>query len=656
MPRSYPADMLAGLLAAAVALGAGELASGITGGASLIVEVGDVIVDHAPGSVVKAAIDALGTKDKPFLLASVTVISLALGALLGPVAGRWGSVGLAAFAIFAAAGGAAAARDPLTGTEIAIFVALVAGVAGYLTLLILLAAATPASEPVLADDQPPTPGRGLADRRRFLGFAAGAAGGAALAAFTGRGILGPAVDVEAQREAVTLPPPELVVGTNGFEVEDISPLITPNEDFYRIDTALVVPRVETADWRLSFTGLVDHPFELTFDELLELATLEETVTLACVSNEVGDDLIGTAVWRGVPLAGLLERAGVQPGGTQVVGRSVDNFTTGFPTDVALDGRPAMVAIGMNGEPLPATHGFPARLVVPGLYGYVSATKWLKEIELTGFFEYDAYWIPRGWSKLAPIKTQSRIDTPRKRRTVDPGRLPIAGVAWGGIRSIERVEVRVTPRGEDAAESEWNEAELGEALSQSTWRQWVLHWQATPGEYLIEVRATDGEGVTQTEQRQRPAPDGATGYHGVAIAVREASSLADPNSLPDPQLALDAARALWAVNGGSDYDFTFNWRCFCAPEYVERVDLEVREGAVVAGVSSEERTRLGVERLAEYPTVDGMFTLIQEAIDRDAVEIAATYAPAGHPIDALIDYAERLADDERGLTVHSLTVR
>ena len=516
MSRSRAADMTAGLIAAAVALGAGELASGITGGASLIVEVGDVIVDNTPGPVVKAAIDALGTNDKPFLLASVTVISLVLGALLGPIAGRWRIAGLVAFAVFGAAGAAAAARDPLTGTPIAAFIALVAGVAGYLTLQILLEAAAPASE----RSEPRAPGRGLASRRRFLGFAAGATGGAALATFTGRGILGPAVDVEAQREAITLPPPKLVVGTNGFEVEELSPLITPNDDFYRIDTALAVPRVDTTDWKLSFTGMVDHPFELTFDELLEQATLEETVTLACVSNEVGDDLIGNAVWRGVPLAGLLERAGVQPGATQVVGRSVDKFTTGFPTEVALDGRPAMVAIGMNGEPLPAAHGFPARLVVPGLYGYVSATKWLKEIELNTLEGYDAYWIPRGWAKQAPIKTQSRIDTPRSRRTVDPGPLPIAGVAWGGIRSVQRVEVRVTQRATDAPLGEWVEAELGEALSQSTWRQWVLIWDAEPGDYHVEVRATDGEGVTQTEVRQRPAPDGATGYHGLSITVRD----------------------------------------------------------------------------------------------------------------------------------------
>jgi DMSO/TMAO reductase YedYZ molybdopterin-dependent catalytic subunit len=277
------------------------------------------------------------------------------------------------------------------------------------------------------------------------------------------------VDVEAQREAVTLTPIAIAidVGANGFEVEGLSRLVTPNDQFYRIDTALVVPRVDTADWTFSFTGMVDHPFELTFDELLDQSTIEEAVTLACVSNEMGGDLVGNAIWRGVPLAGLLERAGVQPGAIQIIWRSVDGFTTEFPTEVALDGRSAMVAVGMNGDPLPAAHGFPAGFVVPGLYGFVSATKWLKEIELNTWDGYDVYWIPRDWSKLVPIKTQSRIDTPCSGKAFDPGPLPIAGVAWGGILIVQRVEVRLTERGRDALPGEWMEAELGEAVSQST---------------------------------------------------------------------------------------------------------------------------------------------------------------------------------------------
>jgi len=484
-------------------------------------------------------------RSKPFLLASVTLISLALGAVIGPVAGRWGWVGAIGFAVFAAIGACAAARELLTDFQIAVFIA---GIAGYITLQLLLEAAPPRTATVA----PPTPGRGVANRRKSLGVADAAGGGAALAAFTGREILGPAVDVEVQRKAVLWPPveidnaPNVEVGMNGFDIDGLSPLITPNKDFYRIDTALVVPQVDTADWSFSIKGMVDEPFELTFDELFAMATLEEVVTLACVSNEVGDNLVGNTSWQGVPLASLLERAGVQSGATHIVGRSVDNFTTGFPTQVTLDGRLAMVAIAMNGEPLPAAHGFPARLVVPGLYGYVSATKWLKEIELRTLENFDADWIPRGWSKRAPIKTQSRIDTRRNGRQIDRGSNAIGGVAWGGIRSIEKVEVRMTLKADGPPEPEWIEANLGEKLSPSTWRQWFVVWNAQPGNYRVEVRATDGEGATQTDVRQAPAHNGPTGHHSINVSVGDGEGLADPNALSDPREALKAARALWMI--------------------------------------------------------------------------------------------------------------
>ena len=279
-----------------------------------------------------------------------------------------------------------------------------------------------------------------------------------------------------------------------------------------------MPQVDAGDWKLSIKGMVDNPYELDFDQLLEMVAIDQSATLACVSNRVGGSLVGNAIWLGVPLAMLLDRAGVQEGATQVVGRSLDGFTVGFPTEVALDGRPAMVAVGMNGEPLPASHGFPARLIVPGLYGYVSATKWLSEIELTTLEAFDAYWIPRGWSKTAPIKTQSRIDVPRKDSKVPAGTVQIAGVAWGGIRSISRVEVRVS--GTTGSTGEWREAQIGEALTQSSWRQWAIEWDATPGAYLIDVRATDGNGDTQTAEVARPAPNGATGYHRVGVRVED----------------------------------------------------------------------------------------------------------------------------------------
>lgn len=518
MTRSRVRDAIAGLVAAAVALGAGELVAAVVGGVSPAVAIGDIFVDHTPGRIVKAAIEALGTRDKPALLAAVSLGALAVGALLGPAAGRRRWVGSAAFMAFGAIGVIAVARDPLTGTLIALVIAGAAAAAGWLALRLVLDAAFAADSAVAPAAQ--MPGRGIASRRRFLAFASGGATAAAFAAFAGRKLIGPAVDVDAQRAGITLPDVANATASTtpgDLALPGISPLVTPNEHFYRIDTALVVPRVDAASWRLRVTGMVDHPFELTYDELLAMTSTEQTIMLACVSNEVGGNLVGNARWRGVPLPELLARAGVQAGATQIVGRSVDDFTVGFPTDVALDGRHAMVAVGMNGEPLPAAHGFPARLVVPGLYGYVSATKWLQEIELTTLEGFDAYWIPRGWAKQAPIKTQSRIDVPRVGRSLAAGRVAIAGVAWGGVRGISRVEVNVRTKDGDAAR-EWREASLGPALSNSSWRQWVLEWDAEPGDYRIEVRATDGEGVTQTAERAFPAPDGATGHHSITARV------------------------------------------------------------------------------------------------------------------------------------------
>ncbi len=255
--------------------------------------------------------------------------------------------------------------------------------------------------------------------------------------------------------------------------------------------------------------MVDRPTELTFEDLLNMPMVERYVTLSCVSTRVGGDLVGNALWMGVPLTELLDTANVQDGATQIVGRSVDGFTVGFPTEAAYDGREALVAVGMNGEPLPFDHGFPARLVVAGLYGYVSATKWLEEIELTTLEGFDAYWIPRGWSKEAPIKTQSRIDVPRNGAKLEPGMHPVAGVAWAPNVGITRVEVRVD-------EGPWEEAEISQPLSEDSWVQWRHEWEATGGVHVLYVRATDAAGVTQTEERVSPRPDGATGHHFVRV--------------------------------------------------------------------------------------------------------------------------------------------
>ncbi len=514
-------QMLVGLLAAALALGVAELAAALLGATSLVIAVADVVVDNTPGAVIKQAIDALGTNDKPFLLVTVTLVTLVIGPLLGPLAARRPRVGQIAFAAFGALGIAAAIRDPATSLLVASLVATAASIAGLLTLRALLAAVTPEAPACPVATLLPLPGRGVAGRRRFLTYAAATAGGAAAAAVTGRFLIGPAVDVEAQRQAIVFSPLDgkFISTRAGIEVPGIAPLITPNKDFYRIDTALTVPRIDASTWRLRITGMVDRPYELTFAELLAMPPIEEVITLACVSNEVGGDLVGNAVWRGVPLADILKRAGVQSGASQIVGRATDGFTVGFPTHVALDGRTSMVAVGMNGEPLPVDHGFPARLVIPGLYGYVSATKWLSEIELTRFEAYDAYWIERGWDKESPIITQSRIDVPQRGQTLTAGRLPIAGVAWAGDKGIGAVEVNVRARAARDPKPNWIPARLSEALSGTSWRQWVVEWDAEPGAYTIEVRATNARGEPQIGIDAPPLRNAATGYHRVNVTIR-----------------------------------------------------------------------------------------------------------------------------------------
>ena len=321
---------------------------------------------------------------------------------------------------------------------------------------------------------------------------------------------------EEVRQSVALPVAELTVpapppDASFIGIPDLTPIVVPNDQFYRIDTALVVPRPDPETWRLRIKGLVDREVEYSLDDLMKRPLYEQYVTISCVSNEVGGDLVGNAKWTGVKLVDLLNEAGIQDGAEQLVGRSVDGWTSGFPVDLAFDGREPLLAIGMNGEPLPPRHGFPARLIVPGLYGYVSATKWIEEIELTTWDGFDGYWITRGWSKEAPIKTQSRIDHPRQGEKVTEDPLVLAGVAWAPTRGIEKVEVRVD-------EGEWIECELTSPLSDKAWVQWRAETTAGPGRHTAQVRATDGTGSTQTAQRARPAPDGATGHHTIEFEV------------------------------------------------------------------------------------------------------------------------------------------
>ena len=314
--------------------------------------------------------------------------------------------------------------------------------------------------------------------------------------------------IESQRPA-SLPPVSESLPPSQIS-QDVS-FITPNDDFYRIDTALSFPNVNLEKWKLRIHGLVDQEITLSYADIAAMPQVEKVITICCVSNEIGGPYIGNAVWQGVYLKDLLLQAGVKPEAEQLFSRSLDGWTCGFPIELALDGRDALLAIGMNGEPLPLEHGFPARLIVPGIYGYVSATKWLSEIEVNKWSDEYGYWIPRGWARDAPIKTQSRIDVPRSGATVAAGQTRVAGVAWAQHTGIEKVEVRVDSE-------EWNEAILSDDISDDTWRLWTFDWQATAGKHTIQVRATDKSGYTQTETVTSVAPDGATGWHTRKVTV------------------------------------------------------------------------------------------------------------------------------------------
>jgi DMSO/TMAO reductase YedYZ molybdopterin-dependent catalytic subunit len=476
--------------------------------------VGDWVIDHAPRALVEFGKRNFGTDDKTVLVATIVVASLLFGVLLGLVSRRRLLVGVVGIVGFGVVGLLAATADPLHSTGAVLFAAIAAIGAGIATLWVLLHAAAPVG-PGSADraraDEPRAP-----DRRAFLALAGGALVVAGVSAAVGRDLLlqgtralaAARAKLRIPRARMAAPPPAPAMTV---DVEGVTPLVTSAADFYRIDTALTYPNIDYETWRLQIHGMVERPTTFSFDDLTRMELIEQYVTIGCVSNEVGDNLVSNALWRGVRLRDLLNRAGIHPDADQVVGRSVDSFTVGFPATAALDDRGAMVALAMNGEPLPIAHGFPARLIVPGLYGYVSATKWLSEIELARFDTFDAYWIQRGWAQQGPIKTQSRIDVPSPRRTVRGGSVPVAGAAWAPTRGISRVEVQVDDRA-------WQPARLADALSIDTWRQWVYPWDATPGTHRLRVRATDGTGTLQDGRDHPPEPSGATGYHTIYVTV------------------------------------------------------------------------------------------------------------------------------------------
>ncbi len=519
---------IAGVVASAVALGVSELLAGLLPGAtSLVAAVGQVVVDLQPPGAKDFVVSLFGTNDKLALELLIVVIALLVGAGVGVLARRHYAVAVGVFVAFGVAGFAASLGDPLANPGIVAAAAAVSVGAGSWVLGSLLDRSRPlvadlAVEP--ASTGRPVAGRSIAagwtgsmpdwSRRSFL-IRAGAFGvGAVAAGVVGRNLL------ERQRtppagDGPSVPPatdtvPSLAPGADlSGAIADLTPIVMPNDRFYRIDTALLTPSVSTNGWTLRIHGLVDRETILTWEQLIALPIFEQYVTIACVSNEVGGNLVGNAKWTGVRLRDVLDIAGVQSSATQLVGRSVDGWTAGMPTAWVMDpAREPMIAFKMNDEPLPPIHGYPARLSVPGLYGYVSATKWLKELELTTLETFDAYWVPLGWAKEAPILTQSRIDTPRG--GVTAGQVAIAGIAWAPDRGVSRVEV--------AIDGVWGDARLSAPISNTTWVQWVTDWAATPGRHEIKVRATDGNGVVQEEQPSPPAPDGARGWHTISAQV------------------------------------------------------------------------------------------------------------------------------------------
>ena len=509
-PRRHAAGAIVGVLAGAAALGAAEMLAAFVGSTSSpVVAVADAIVAASPRWLTSFAIRTFGSSDKTALLIGIVVVLAIVAAVVGAASVRRPRLATAGFVVLGATGAAAAVTRPGNDLLDAIPSLAGAGVGLLVYRWLREVAALDGSPDVAAATT--IPGY---DRRRFLQAGVAVAGVAAVAGGLGRFLTGrstaaasrAAVGVPTPAEPMPPPPAGADLGVPG-----VVPFVTPNPDFYRVDTALLVPTIDAATWSLRVHGMVDRELTLDYDELVARPMIERDVTLACVSNEVGGGYIGNARWIGTPLADLLDEAGVDPGASQLVSRSIDGFTIGTPTAVVMDGRDAMLAVAMNGEPLPLAHGFPVRMVVPGLYGYVSATKWLVDLELTTLDAYDAYWIQRGWAKEAPIKTQSRIDTPRSGSGISAGTVAVAGIAWAQHRGIERVEVRVD-------DGEWHEAELGAVDTIDTWRQWVYRWDATPGPHTIAVRATDGEGRTQTAERAEPFPDGATGHHTVTVDV------------------------------------------------------------------------------------------------------------------------------------------
>ena len=508
--------VVAGLLAAISALAIGELVSGVVANtASPVLSVGEWVIDHVPPWVKEFAIRTFGTNDKPALIIGTVVALLVFASIVGALATRRLAIGIAGVALFGAIGAATALTRPNASVLAFLPSLLGAGVAIAVLVHLIRGTLRVGVRAQPATDEGHRDAFADVDRRRFL-VSAAAVGTVAVGAGGAGKVLQRRFDVNAERSTIALPAPKspasAVPAGVDLRTPGITPFTTSNNDFYRVDTALNTPQVSADTWRLRIHGMVDRELTFSYQDLLSRDLVERDITLVCVSNEVGGQYAGHARWLGVPLADLLREAGVKPGADQLVSRSVDGWTAGSPVGTVMDGRDALVAIGMNGEPLPVNHGFPARLVVPGLYGYVSATKWVTELELTTFEAYNAYWVQRTWAQQAPIKTLTRIDTPQGLSSPKAGKLAIGGVAWAIHRGVQGVEVKID-------DGPWQPARLGEVPTNDTWRQWVLDWDATPGSHAIVARATDGTGTVQTADRANPIPDGASGWHSIIVLVQ-----------------------------------------------------------------------------------------------------------------------------------------
>lgn len=494
---------LYGPLATLTGVSAGHLIAALNNSwASPIVSLGNRIIDHVPPEVKTLVIKLFGTKDKLFLIASILVVVFAISIFIGRLylTGKTRMAYSVIALMSIAAGGAALldARSNLLSLVPAFF-------SGAVSIYALRWLGQQSEE---RDDSD------VVLSRRDLLKTIGIIGAVSIAATGAARLLAQKASVQVERIKIALPKPLKFLARPpvdpALSTPGLSTFYTSNEDFYRIDTSLVIPNISTDNWRLEIVGMVKNPRTFTYEELSAREIFELDGTIACVSNEVGGDLVGNARWLGVRLDDLIREAAPTSEADQIMGYSQDGFAAGFPL-AALDGRDAMIALGMNGETLPLAHGFPARIIVPGLYGYVSATKWLTRIELTRFDKKHGYWISRGWSERAPIKTQSRIDTPLNGSELPLGPLAIAGVAWAPIRGISKVEIRIDKQ-------PWRTATLSPEFAKTTWRQWWIDWSPEEGEHLISVRATDGDGELQPEEYVPVEPNGAEGWHAIQVRV------------------------------------------------------------------------------------------------------------------------------------------